>query len=239
MLAHQSQCLNQKNIIDPEKIINNYGADSARLFILSDSPPEKDVQWSDEGIAASYKFIQKLWNLNLKIINKIESKTKKIENNSNELDKITHRFINDVTNNLKNFSYNKIIANLHKIYSQLSKELEKNYSNKSWIENYSQILITMMPVIPHFASESLMLLKLDYKNIKWPKIKENLLKDEKIKYVVQINGKKRGLIDTDYDISEEELVKLIKNDINIHKYLENKEIKKKIFIPNKLINIIL
>ena len=101
------------------------------------------------------------------------------------------------------------------------------------------MLITMMPVIPHFASESLMLLKLDYKNIKWPKIKENLLKDEKIKYVVQINGKKRGLINTDYDISEEELVKLIKNDINIHKYLENKEIKKKIFIPNKLINIIL
>ena len=186
----ESMSKSKKNIIDPEKIINNYGADSARLFILSDSPPEKDVQWSDEGIAASYKFIQKLWNLNLKIINKIESKTKKIENNSNELDKITHRFINDVTNNLKNFSYNKIIANLHKIYSQLSKELEKNYSNKSWIENYSQILITMMPVIPHFASESLMLLKLDYKNIKWPKIKENLLKDEKIKYVVQINGKK-------------------------------------------------
>ena len=235
----ESMSKSKKNIIDPEKIINNYGADSARLFILSDSPPEKDVQWSDEGIAASYKFIQKLWNLNLKIINKIESKTKKIENNSNELDKITHRFINDVTNNLKNFSYNKIIANLHEIYSQLSKELEKNYSNKSWIENYSQILITMMPVIPHFASESLMLLKLDYKNIKWPKIKENLLKDEKIKYVVQINGKKRGLINTDYDISEEELVKLIKNDINIHKYLENKEIKKKIFIPNKLINIIL
>ena len=186
----ESMSKSKKNIIDPEKIINNYGADSARLFILSDSPPEKDVQWSDEGIAASYKFIQKLWNLNLKIINKIESKTKKIENNSNELDKITHRFINDVTNNLKNFSYNKIIANLHEIYSQLSKELEKNYSNKSWIENYSQILITMMPVIPHFASESLMLLKLDYKNIKWPKIKENLLKDEKIKYVVQINGKK-------------------------------------------------
>ena len=66
LLDHQSQCPNPKNTIDPENIINNYGADSVRLFILSDSPPEKDVQWSGEGITASYKFLQKLWTMNIK-----------------------------------------------------------------------------------------------------------------------------------------------------------------------------
>ena len=97
----------------------------------------------------------------------------------------------------------------------------------------------MIPVIPHFASESLILLNLDLKNIKWPEAKKNLLKDEKIKYVVQVNGKKRGLIDADYNIQEDDLIKLIEKDINIQKYLDKKNIKKKIFIPNKLINIII
>ena len=71
-MDHQSRCLNQKNTIDPENIISNYGADAARLFILSDSPPEKDVQWSEEGIISSFKFIQKLWNLNVIILEEIK-----------------------------------------------------------------------------------------------------------------------------------------------------------------------
>ena len=73
----QNQCLNQKNTIDPEKIISEYGADAVRLFILSDSPPEKDVQWSEQGIASSYKFIQKLWNLNNKILEEINKNNPK------------------------------------------------------------------------------------------------------------------------------------------------------------------
>ena len=235
----ESMSKSKKNIIDPEKIIDNFGADSARLFILSDSPPEKDVQWSDEGIAASYKFIQKLWNLNLKIIDKIEKNKKSDGDKPNELDKITNRFINNVTNNLINFSYNKIIANLHEIYSQLTKQLEKDYSSKSLMDNYTKILTIMMPVVPHFASESLILLNFDLKDIKWPKAKSDLLKDEEIKYVVQVNGKKRGLVTANCDILEEQLMVLVKKDINIQKYLENKKIKKKIFIHNKLINIIL
>ena len=71
MLDHQSRCQNRKNTVDPENIIKNYGADAARLFILSDSPPEKDVQWSEEGIISSFKFIQKLWNLHNKFIEEI------------------------------------------------------------------------------------------------------------------------------------------------------------------------
>ena len=232
----ESMSKSKKNIIDPEKIINDYGADAARFFILSDSPPEKDVQWSDEGIIASYKFIQKLWNLNFRILDAIKSSSD--NENDKELDKITNKFINDVTNNLINFSYNKIIANFHEIYSQLTKLIKNTSSKKSLISNYGKILIVMMPVLPHFSSESLKLINYN-SEIEWPDINKELLKDKIISYVIQINGKKRGLINAENNIQEEQLIEIIKKDANIKKYLDNKIIKKKIFVPNKLINVIL
>ena len=232
----ESMSKSKKNTIDPEKIIKDYGADSVRLFIISDSPPEKDIQWSDEGIAASFKFIQKLWNLNLIIFDQI--KQNHSQSSDENLEKITNTFIDNVTKNLNNFSYNKIVANFHELYSALIKELKKNYSKSSLIENYLKILITMSPVIPHFASECIkMLNKQD--NLEWPISKKQFFLDSSINYVVQINGKKRTIINATRDISEEELLKLIINNLATKKYIENREIKKKIFIPNKLINIII
>jgi leucyl-tRNA synthetase len=232
----ESMSKSKKNIIDPEKIINNFGADAARLFILSDSPPEKDIQWSDEGISASYKFIQKIWNLNYSVLKNIEANSSK--NTNNDLDKITNHFVNNVTNNLKNFSYNKIIANFHEIYSELNSKLKNNYTKENLIKNYSKILLAMMPVIPHFASESLELF--EYKGeIKWPSIEKDLLLEENINYVIQINGKKRGLVVAKRDLSEENLFKLINEKVEISKFIENKSIKKRIFVTNKLMNIII
>ena len=232
----ESMSKSKRNTIDPEKIIKDYGADSVRLFILSDSPPEKDVQWSDEGIAASHKFVQKLWSLNLNILEEIKKNHKK--DTDEKLHKITNNFINKVTNNLSKFSYNKIIANFYEIYSELSKIFNKEYSSKTISENYTKILICMLPVIPHYANECIELLKKDGK-IHWPDVDENILKEEIINYVVQINGKKRGLIKSNLNITEKDLLNLIKENPEIKKYLEGNTIKKKIFIPNKLINIII
>ena len=225
----------KRNTIDPEKIISNYGADSVRLFILSDSPPEKDVQWSEEGIISSFKFIQKLWNLNLKF-------TKQIEQNYNgdddqELDKYTNIFLKKITDNLDNFSYNKMIANLHEMYSSLFKQIDKKYTKKTLINNYEKILITINPIIPHFSSECIHLLKLE--KTSWPKYDENQLIENKIKIVIQINGKKRGLIETNRDISEKELTDIINNNETLKKYLDKQTFKRKIFIKNKLMNIII
>ena len=136
-----SPCQNQKNTIDPEDIINNYGADSARLFILSDSPPEKDVQWSEEGIISSYKFIQKLWSLNTVILDEINKDHQK--NNNEELEIYTQKFLKKITENLEKFSYNKIIANLYELYSFLSKEIKNSYKKEVLINNYKKILIAM------------------------------------------------------------------------------------------------
>ena len=141
----------KKNTIDPEKIIENYGADSVRLFILSDSPPEKDVQWSDEGMNSSYKFIQKLWVLNQKIIDEI--KANHPSNPNNDLEKITNKFLKEVTHNIENFSYNKIVANFHEVYSALNKIILNKIEKRQLIENYKKILIAINPVIPHFSNE--------------------------------------------------------------------------------------
>ena len=231
----ESMSKSKKNTIDPEKIINAYGADAVRLFILSDSPPEKDVQWSEEGIISSSKFIQKLWTLNLKINDKIKENLK--ANSSKNLEKFTNQFIKKITKNLNNFSYNIMIANLHEMYSFFIKEIENEYTLDTLKKNYKKILITIMPIVPHFSSECLKLLDTS-ENLKWPKFDEAILVENFVNLVIQINGKKRGLLKIKKNISEDEVLMNIKKEKNISKYLEDQNIKKKIFIPNRLINII-
>ena len=231
----ESMSKSKKNTIDPENIISNYGADAARLFILSDSPPEKDVLWSEEGISSSFKFIQKLWNLNTRFAEEIEKNHK--EDTDNEITKYTNKFLKKVNENLESFSYNKIIANLHEMYSFMIKQINKKYKKDTLKENYKKILISIQPVIPHFSNECLELI--GEKNIKWPDIDENIIREETFIVVVQINGKKRGLIETNSDKTEKELLDEIKKDDKLLKYFDNKEIKKTISIKNKLINTII
>ena len=230
----ESMSKSKKNTIDPENIINSYGADAARLFILSDSPPEKDVQWSEEGIVSAYKFVQKLWGLNSKILEEIKKNHQ--ESNTDELDIYTNKFLKKITENLEKFSYNKIIANLHEMYSFLSKEINNTYKKDNLILNYRKILISISPIIPHFSNECLEMIKT--KNIEWPKYDETKIKENTINVVVQINGKKRGLIKTEVDISEKNLMEKIYHDIKIKKYMDEKKVKKTIFIKNKIINIL-
>ena len=232
----ESMSKSKKNVIDPEDIINTYGADSVRLFILSDSPPEKDVQWSEQGMASSYKFIQKLWILNTLVLDEIKKNHSK--DDDDEFKKKTNIFINNVTNNLSNFTYNKIVANIHEVHSSISKLIKKKYSPKTIIDNYKKILVCMLPIIPHYSNECIELLK-DSHGLEWPKVDKQLLIEENINFVVQINGKKRGLIKANRDISEVELIDLIKKNVEINKYIKNQEFKKKVFVPNKLINIII
>ncbi len=232
----ESMSKSKKNTIDPENIIKNYGADAVRLFILSDSPPEKDVQWSDQGMLASFKFIQKFWLLHLKILTKINL-NKKIDCEEN-LSKFTNQLINKITQNLEKFHYNVIIANLHEMYNFLNKEIEKPINSKVLEENYKKILTILMPLIPHFANECLA--SITNKSVKWPELLKDLLIDDNINFVVQINGKKRALLKVKRDISEKNLLEKIQTDKSeLQKILKDQTIKKIIFVSNRLINIII
>ncbi|WP_415313495.1 leucine--tRNA ligase [Candidatus Pelagibacter sp. Uisw_106] len=231
----ESMSKSKKNTIDPENIIQNYGADSVRLFILSDSPPEKDVQWSDQGMIASFKFIQKLWILNSKILQKIKNNDGGDEGNN--LIKFTNQLIYKVTHNLEKFHYNVIIANLYEMYNYLIKEIEKPIKKEVLIDNYKKILILMNPFIPHFSNECLNLI--NEKKISWPTVSKKDLIEEEINFVVQINSKKRAILKVKRDITEKEILKTIKLNQETEKNLKGQKIIKIIFVPNRLINIII
>jgi len=231
----ESMSKSKKNTIDPENIIENYGADSVRLFILSDSPPEKDVQWSDQGMIASYKFLQKLWILHSKILDKINDNVS--DNNNEKLTKFTNKLVYKITQNLERFHYNVIIANLHEMYNFFIKEVENPIKSSILIENYTKILILMSPLIPHFTNECLAAINLN--EIKWPTIIKEELEEENINFVIQINGKKKAVLKVKNNIIEKDLLKEIKENKETEKLLKDQKIQKTIFVSNRLINIII
>ena len=236
----ESMSKSKKNTVDPSIIIKKYGADAVRLFILSDSPPEKDVQWSEEGMQASYKFIQKLWGLHQKIKNIIDNKTviKKEDDFSEELNKFSNQIINKITNNLEKFSYNVIIANFYEIYNFLNKNTSKFIEHEVLKINYIKILECMSPVIPHFVQECLSDLKI-IKEMSWPKVDEKYLIEDEVEIVIQVNGKKRLTIKNKIDSSEKEIYDNLINTEYFKKNYKNKNIKKIIFVKNRLLNLII
>ncbi len=234
----ESMSKSKKNTIDPEVMIENYGADSVRFFILSDSPPEKDVQWSEQGMQASYKFIQKFWALHTNLRDTF------LKNNENkevniEIDVFTNEIIQKLSFNLENFHYNVIIANFYEIYNFLYKlKKDKGFAFKNLKENYIKILKIMQPVLPHLISECLKTLG---ENIifDWPQVNKKFLDKKTTNIVVQFNGKKRGLILCDYNINEKDLINKIKKESELQKYFTEKKILRNIYVQNKLINFIL
>ena len=231
----ESMSKSKKNTIDPEQMIEAFGADSVRLFILSDSPPEKDVQWSENGMSSSFKYIQKFWLMNEKI--SLILKKEKF-NSSKDLDIFTNQAVNKINSALEKFRYNVIIAVFHEIYTFFSKIAEKNINNSNLKDNYKKILIIMMPVIPHIANECLERID-EEKEITWPIVNRELIEIDTVNIVIQVNGKKRSIISVEKNLDEKTLINKIKKDKLIDKYIENKEIFRTIYIKDKIINVII
>jgi leucyl-tRNA synthetase len=231
----ESMSKSKKNTIDPQNIINEYGADAVRHFILSDSPPEKDVQWSINGINSSYKFIQKFWALHENIVEILRHNEDQFDE---EIEVFTNQTLYKINQALDSFRYNVIIANYHEIYSFLKKKVESHKNYKNLRTNYIKLITIMMPVVPHITNECLS--SLEYKElISWPKIDEKYLVETKVEIVIQVNGKKRNALKVQKDMSEDEVKNIINQEKLIEKYLINYEIIKTIFVKNKIINFIL
>ncbi len=223
----------KKNIIDPESMIKIYGADAVRWFILSDSPPEKDVQWSSQGVNASHKFLQKLWNLNISIINRQEIDIdKKIEE---KLLSEFNNYINKIGNLIENFQLNVVIANVYEIYSLLNKSINLKVSNICLKKILIDLMKILIPFTPHIAYECLE--KLDCKTQDfWPKIDVENIKKIPIKVAIQINGKTRTVLEVQQNILEEDLKRISKKDDKIKRLLVGKSIIKTIYVKNRIIN---
>ncbi len=223
----------KKNTIDPESMIKIYGADAVRWFILSDSPPEKDVQWSNQGVNAAYKFLQKIWNLNILLEKRKEKGIKQdIENN---FKRKFNAYILKITNLIENFQLNVAVANVYEIYNLLNNHMNSEVSNKLLKNVLSDFMKILIPFTPHLASECLEKLKIE--NIdQWPIADKSLLSKLSIKIAIQINGKTKEIVEMINDLNEKEAVEISKKSEKIKKSLENKTIVRTIFVKNKIIN---
>ena len=227
----ESMSKSKKNVIDPEKMIETYGADSIRWFILSDSPPEKDVQWSNQGVNASYKFLQKIYNLNNIIINRSDKKGLK----NNEYEVKFNNYISKITKLIENFNLNVVVANIYSIYNLFSIATNEEVSNACLRKYFSNFLKILIPFTPHLAYECLE--KIGEKDFDtWPKIESGLVSNDKIKIAIQINGKTSDVIEIKKDMGEKEAITKSKMSEKVNNKLKNKKIVKTIYIKNKIIN---
>ena len=233
----ESMSKSKKNTIEPEKMIERYGADSVRLFILSDSPPEKDIQWSEQGMLASYKFVQKLWTLHQIIKEKLNDE-KNLDNKNNKINEFTNQLINKVTKSLEKFNYNVIVASFHEMYNFMSKSVDSFNNKEELKENYIKILHLLMPLLPHFSSECLEEVG-DLKEKKWPKVEQKYLKSDSVEIVIQFNGKKKMSINTQPNTKEQDIILLVKKSEYYNKHYKDKNITRSIFVKNRLLNLII
>jgi leucyl-tRNA synthetase len=237
----ESMSKSKKNVVDPQTVINLYGADAVRWFVLSDSPPERDIQWSDEGISGSYKFIQKIWTISEMILS-IDNNYKLDDNNRKECEKIINKLIKEITYNIENFHFNVAVAKFYEFSNQISKMLHEKKADKKLFQSiFQNFLILIYPFTPHIASECW---EKNYANqnihkSNWPKFDPNLIKEETINIVIQVNGKKRALLETAPDQEEDEIFKQSFEIDNVKKLITDKTIVKKIYVKNKLVNIVI
>ena len=230
----ESMSKSKKNTIDPGKMIEAYGADAVRFFILSDSPPEKDIQWSDSGMASAFRYVQKFWLLNEKILKITKQETAEI---NEEIDFFVNQAISKINYALESFRYNVIISVFHEFYSFFNKVSENELHFSNLRENYKKILIVMMPVIPHIINECLESLN-EKDEISWPKVNEKFIQSDMCNIVVQINGKKRSVISVERNLKEKIIIEKIQNDKSLDKYLLEKKLFKTIYIKDRIINLI-
>ena len=233
----QAMSKSKKNIIDPDDIIKMYGSDAARWFILSDSPPDRDIQWSDNGIQGAFKYIQKVWRTCEKI--KVYKNNK--ANNNNSLAKKSDILIKEITNCIEKFHINVAVAKLYIFLNNINEEIEKQTFKKEEIINiYKKYLIIISAFIPYVSNECWENLtgKKDLALQEWPRVDESFLHKENFDIVIQINGKKRAIINATKNESEENIFSKSLAIKNIQAILGEKNIAKKIFIKNKLLNIV-
>ena len=227
----ESMSKSKKNVIDPENMIKAYGADAVRWFILSDSPPEKDVQWSNQGVNAAYKFLQKLYNLTHVVLNRKDNKNIK----KKEFDIKFNNHIFKITNLINNFQLNVVVANIYSIYNLFNTAINDQIDNETLKTNLSKLMKILIPFVPHLAYECLEQLGAKDTNT-WPISDLALKTEEKIKIAIQINGRTKEIIEVKKDLEEEDIINECKKIKKIDDQLKLTKIQKTIFVKNRIIN---
>jgi leucyl-tRNA synthetase len=228
----------KKNVIDPNNIIKLYGADTARWFMLSDSPPDRDLEWTDNGIVGSFKFMNRIWDLVTGTTNEEFNLTSDEESPGLEIQ--TNDTIINVSKNIETFQFNKAVANIYEFINFLQKNVSLGKFNKrDMLETFKKVALLIHPFVPHLSEELWSYLKQGGLVIEqgWPEptTTKNI---KKIKIAVQINGKTKKILEFVDQPTENDILEKLKKDEKINKIIKEKQIKKIIHIPGKIINLV-
>jgi leucyl-tRNA synthetase len=240
----------KKNIVDPEDLINAYGADTARLFTLFAAPPEKDLEWSDQGVEGAYRFLSRLWRFvfqhrELLADPSIGAEQGKLSEDLRDLRRLIHRTIKKVTDDIEGrFHFNTAIASIMELLNALSATAQDERKLKEGAALIQQgletIIILLAPFVPHVANELWELLEqrqtLD--QVAWPAYSRDALEEERWLIVVQVNGKVRGKITVPAAISQKQIETEALAEPRVSDFLDGKKIEKIVHVPGRLVNIV-
>jgi len=215
------------NVVNPDKIISEFGADSLRLYEMFMGPFDQAINWNTQGVKGIYRFLDKVWRLS--------SRVKREEAGNPESERLVHKTIKKINEDLEEFKFNTIISALMILANHFEKQ------EKIPFGLYSLFLIILSPFAPHITEELWSFLgnKESIHKQSWPQYDKKLVKDEMITLVVQVNGKVRDKIEAEADISEDKAKELAISSQNVKKWVQNKEIKKIVFVQGRLINIVI
>jgi leucyl-tRNA synthetase len=224
----------KKNVVDPDDIIDQYGADTARWFVMSDSPPERDVEWTASGAEAAWKHLQRVWRLTVEIAEDRSSNTSK----DIELEKAKNIAIEAVTNGVEGFAFNKSIAALYQFTNILAKSPASKNAKIDAMLTMAQL---MQPMTPHLAEEIWFTLG-GYGLVteaKWPVLDASMLINDTIVLPIQVNGKRRDEIQVNIDLSKDEIEKIVLERPSVLRILDGNAPKKIIVVPGKIVNVVI
>ncbi len=237
------------NVVDPATIINTYGADTARLFMLSDSPPDRDLDWTDAGIDGAWRYINRLWRLMTQPPIDLPAPHMSPPSSFSPAAKIVrrsvHKTITAVSDDLDRFHFNRAVARIRELTNALESLQENADTDTSmgWVlrEGLETVTCLIGPMLPHLAAE--LWQKLGHEtflvDIPWPKADDSLLLDQNVTIAVQVNGKLRGTIEVAKDIPREDAETAALELPRVQEALQNKPARKIIVVPNRIINVVI
>ena len=237
------------NTVDPEGLISKYGADTVRLFVMFAAPPDQSLEWSDQGVQGSFRFLNRIWNLIQEHVDTGIPEKLEFDNNNKEALSLrikTHQTLKKVKDDYeRRHAFNTAIASVMELSNKIPKQFITNNSSLSERsaahEAIMNIVIMLAPITPHLSQHLWWELGKDTPIIDhaWPEADPELLIEETVEIAVQINGKLRATVNLDPNANQETFENKALADVNVQKYLENKDIKKIIFVPGRLINIVI
>ena len=224
----------KKNVVDPLGFIANYGADTARWFVLSDSPPERDVEWTASGAEAAYKHLNRVWNISTRIAEMDDSTT---GTGDDDLLRAMHKTIHDVTMGVESFGFNAAIAKLYAFTATLQKSKAGKAAQREAIMTLAQL---MAPMTPHLAEEIWTAQGGDglITTSTWPHADDAMLVDDTVTLPIQINGKRRAEIQVPADMPKEEVEKIALSHEAVIRTLDGATPKKVIVVPGRIVNVV-